>query len=280
MKEARTSYEKPKVDPSEPSVATRSRPARLLRRFGPLTLLLLAVVTAYGLGLNRYITLAAIAAHREALKGFVGDHLFLAGFAYVAVYIAVVALSLPGAALLTVFGGFLFGWLIGPPLAVIGATIGGSIVFVIARSAVGDAVVRHGGAVVRKIAHGFADDAFSYLLFLRLVPLFPFFAVNIAAALINLKLRTFVLATVIGIIPGSVAYSMLGSGLDSIIDAQKAAYDGCVAAKGAQNCTLTFDAHAVITPRLVVAFVTLGIVSLIPLLIRHWKVRKAPGENG
>ena len=113
------------------------------------------------------------------------------------------ALSFPAAAILTIFSGFLFGWLPGTVFAMLGATGGATLLFLAARTAFGGFLRERVGGFAARLSDGFARDAFSYLLVLRLAPFIPFFVVNIAPALFNVRLRTFVLATVIGILPGA-----------------------------------------------------------------------------
>jgi uncharacterized membrane protein YdjX (TVP38/TMEM64 family) len=125
--------------------------------------------------------------------------------------------------------------------------------------------------MVKKVADGFAADAFSYLLFLRLVPAFPFFMVNVVAGLCRVSLRTFVLATAIGIIPASIVFALLGSGLDGVIDAQSANYRACVEASGKENCSLSLDARELISTELLLAFAGLGIIALLPIAAKRWR---------
>ena len=152
---------------------------------------------------------------------------------------AAVALSLPGGLILTATGGLLFGWLVGGLAAVVGATIGATILFLIARTALGEALSERAGAWLAKLREGFKEDALSYLLFLRLVPAFPFWFVNIAPAILGVPLRTYVIGTFFGIIPATFAFASAGAGLDSVIVAAKAEYAACVARRGAEACKLT-----------------------------------------
>lgn len=249
------------------------------RRWGPLVVLVVVAAVAYATGVYEYLSLATIADHRDALQGFVSRHWLAAIAGYGLVYIATVALSIPGAALLTVLGGFLFGWLVTGLLVVAAATVGATLVFLIARTSLGDVLARRAGPRLNALAKGFRDDAFSYLLFLRLVPLFPFWLVNIAPALFNVPLVTFVTATLLGIVPGTFAFAFLGAGLDSIIAEQKAAFEACVAA-GRGDCEMTFEAGALLTTELVIAFVALGLVALIPVVIRRVRARRGRSTAG
>ena len=258
------------TDPAQ----TDSQTTSPLRRWGPLALLLAGIVAVYASGAHKFLSLSEVAEHRDSLKQFVDQNSMLAVGGYVLVYIATVALSLPGAALLTILGGFLFGPIIAGTATVVAATIGATAIFLIARTSIGDALVRKAGKWAQALADGFCEDAFNYLLFLRLVPLFPFWLVNIAPALFNVRLSTFAIATFLGIIPGTFAFSIVGSGLDSIIEAQKTANQQCIAANGAGQCPFTLDAGALITPQLIAGFVALGIVALIPVILKRLKARK------
>ena len=245
----------------------------LLRRYAPVALLAAAMAGAWALGLHKYLTLASIAEHREQLKALVESNLLLALLAYSGIYIVVVALSLPGAGVLSIFGGLLFGWAISAPVTIVAATIGAVIVFEVVKTSLGAVIAEKAGPFVARLSGGFRDDAFNYLLFLRLVPAFPFFAVNAVAGLAGISRKTFTLATLIGIIPGSFAFAYLGRGLDSLIDGQTAIYKACVA-KGDLGCMLHLSPGALVTREILIAFAALGIVALIPVILKRLK-RKA-----
>src|SRR5215831_2983325 len=158
--------------------AGRERP--WLRRLAPVAVVVLVMAVVFAMGWHRFLSLETLVRHRAAIDGFVTARYGLAIAAFVAIYIAAVALSIPGASILTITGGVLFGWLIGGCAALFAATIGATIVFLIARGACGEAILRRAGPLACKLAQGFRDDAFNYLLFLRLVPVFPFWLVNLA----------------------------------------------------------------------------------------------------
>jgi uncharacterized membrane protein YdjX (TVP38/TMEM64 family) len=197
--------------------------------------------------------------------------------AFVAIYAAVVALSLPGGAVMTVAGGFLFGWLWGGIAAIIAATLGATAVFLIARSTLGEALAERAGPWLDRLRKGLQEDAFSYLLFLRLVPIFPFWLVNLAPALVGVRLRTYILATLIGIIPGTFAFAIAGRGLDSLVEAQQVAHESCLAkigTNGQDSCPFVLDPKALLTPELIAGLVALGLIALLPLLIK--RLRRTP----
>ncbi len=256
-----------------------ARPA--WRRLLPPALLALAMAGAYAAGLQRYLDLDAILQHRAGLKQLVEAHGLAALALYGLAYAASVALSIPGAALLTLLGGFLFGGLLGGGVTVIAATAGALVVFVVARSAFGESLQRKAGPALGRILDGFKQDAASYMLFLRLVPAFPFWLVNLAAPLGGVPLRTFIWTTLVGIIPGTLAFSLAGAGLDSVAAAQEQARTACLAA-GRGDCGGGLDLKAILTPELLVAFALLGCVALLPAIWRRIsKRRKAyPGGDG
>jgi len=142
----------------------------------------------------------------------------------------------------------------------------------VARSALGEPLLKRAGPRAVKLAEGFREDALSYLVFLRLVPAFPFFLVNLVPAFAGVRLGTFVLATALGVIPGAVAYAFAGTGLDSVIAAQKNAYDACIAA-GRAGCHLAFDAKDILTPELIGALIALGLLALLPVVVKRLRRR-------
>ncbi|MBI1869162.1 MAG: TVP38/TMEM64 family protein [Methylocystis sp.] len=225
-----------------------------IARWLPLAALAALAIVAVALGLGRYLTLDALREHRQVLQAFVRDNAAAAAFSYVGAYIVVVALSLPGGAAMTVTGGFLFGVALGGPLAVVGATAGATALFLAARSVFGDMLRRRAGPFLRKMENGFRENAFNYLLFLRLVPVFPFWAVNLAPALLGVEFVPFFGATAIGIIPVTFIYAAFGAGLGRIFDTGGDIRLGDV-----------------FSPTLIGALVGLGLLALLPIALRKWK---------
>ncbi len=170
-------------------------------------------------GAAELLSLDALGRHRAALSGFVADNALLAGLGYVALYAVAVALSVPGAVILTLAGGFLFGAAWGTALAVTGATIGATGVFLFAGLIFGPNALDRFGAPAQRLAEAIRRNAASYLLVLRLVPLFPFFLVNLVPAFVGVRLPVYVLTTFFGIIPGTAVFSLTGAGLGNILDA-------------------------------------------------------------
>ena len=178
--------------------------------------------------LGDLLSLETLARHREALAAHVARHAALAAATFVVIYVAVVAFSLPGATVMTLAGGFLFGAVSGTALTVVAATTGATLVFLFARRIFGaDALDRLGPRAAR-LAAGIRREAASYLLVLRLVPLFPFVLVNLVPAFAGVRLPVFVLTTLFGILPGSAVYSLAGAGLGDVLEAGGAVELGSV----------------------------------------------------
>lgn len=243
-----------------------------LRRFAPVAVIVLAMVAVFATGAHRHLSLDTLVRHRMAIDAFISEHTVAAVVAFVAIYITVVALSIPGAVILTISGGILFGTLIGGLANAVAGTIGAAIVFLVARSACGENLVRRAGPLACKLADGFRADAFSYLLFLRLVPAFPFFLVNLAPALVGVKLSTFLAATAIGILPATFAFTFFGSGLDSVIEGQERIYRACVSS-GRTDCTVQFDLGMIATPQLLASLAALGAIALVPVIVKRYRAR-------
>lgn len=264
--------------PADQELAADKPPGRgrlSWRRWLPVIIVLALVAAVLLSDWRSALSLETLVRHRMAIEAFLAEHR-LAGLAiYILLYIVVVALSVPGAVWLTIAGGFLFGAVVGTVATVVSATIGATIIFLIAQSAIGETLLRRAGPRAGKVAEGIRADAFHYLLFLRLVPAFPFFLINLAAALVAVRPTTFVAATMIGIIPGTVAFTLAGAGLDSVIAAQAASLEDCMAA-GRSDCTVDFDPAQVLTPQLLAALVALGIVALIPVAVRRWRAARRP----
>jgi uncharacterized membrane protein YdjX (TVP38/TMEM64 family) len=249
-----------------------------LRRLWPLLLLVAIGGFVFAMGWHRYLTLEHLANHRYVLRSYIDSNYALSLACFVALYAVTIALSLPGGAVLTIAGGFLFGWLVGGLSSVIGATAGATVVYLIAKSTLRDVLVTRAGPRLARFAGGFREDAFSYLLFLRLVPVFPFWLVNLAPGLLGVPFMTYVLTTFLGIIPGTFAFSLAGAGLDSVIEAQQAAYQSCLAKAGEggqESCTFGLEPSALLTPELIAGLVALGLVSLIPVAVKWLRRREA-----
>ena len=249
-----------------------------VRRWLPLVALVALMALVFAMGWHKYLSFKTIGINYDVLKTFIAEHFPAALALYSLIYIAVVALSLPGGLIMTLAGGLLFGWQIGAPATVVAATIGATLVFLIAKTSFGEALAAKAGPWLAKLREGFQDNALSYLLFLRLVPAFPFVVVNLAPALLGVPLRTYVLGTFLGIIPGTTAFSVAGAGLGSVVEAQNKIYQSCLASNPSNAdaaCPYTIDTSALVTKELLVAFALLGVVALIPIALKKLRGRHA-----
>jgi len=215
-----------------------------------------AIVLFFVFDLGRFLTLAALKANHQALIELYQTHGLLTVAAFMAIYIVQTALSLPGAAILSLAAGALFGAVAGTVYAVVAATIGATLAFLVTRYLLREAVLGRFGARLEGINRELADRGFNYLLFLRLVPVFPFFLINLAAGLTRLPLRTFVLATLVGIIPGGFVYVNAGASLATVD-----------------------SLAAVASPRVLGSFVLLGLFALVPVFYGRWKCRAKGGNQ-
>lgn len=236
--------------------ATRAR----AWRYAPIAVILAGLVFGYAMGWHDYFSLAFLAERRGDLNDYVAQHYLLALVAFFVIYVLAVAFSFPVASALTIFGGFLFGWLVAGATVAVAATLGASLLFLAARSAFGGFLTQRIGGRAAGLAAGFEKDAFSYLLVLRLAPVFPFFVMNIAPALFNISLRAYVAATFLGILPGTFAYAWLGQGIGSVLDAAK-------------QSGLAPSAADLVTPQITFAFAALALVAAIPTVVRKIRSR-------
>ena len=199
------------------------KPASALKRFLPIGILVAGLIAFFAFGLNDYVSLEVLKENRQSLLDYVAQNAALASIVFLVVYAVAVAFSLPGGAIMTIVGGFMFGIVWGASLVVVGATIGATCVFLAAKTALGDTLRQKAGPWMAKLEAGFQENATSYLITLRLVPLAPFWLVNLAPAFFGVRLWTFVITTFFGIIPGTVVYISVGNGLGATFDAARRA---------------------------------------------------------
>ena len=187
-----------------------------LLRLIPVAILVIGFGAILAFDLHNYLRLSALQQHHADLVAWRQDNGIVAVLAYIGIYALVTALSIPGAVVLSIAGGLLFGLLVGVIAVVVGATLGAIGVFMAVRFGVGEGITKSAHSSIKKMEAGFRHNAFSYLLLLRLIPIFPFFLVNIVPGLFGIPLSTFALTTFIGIIPGAFAYVSVGNGLGAV----------------------------------------------------------------
>lgn len=211
-----------------------------------------AIGLFFFLDLGRYLSLEALKANRDHLLAFTEANYPTAVVLFILLYVAVAGLSLPGATILTLAGGFLFDVVPAVLYVNIGATTGATLAFLAARYVLRDWVERKFGAWLEPLQQGFARNAFTYLLTLRLIPLFPFFVVNLVSGLTRVHVGTYVAATALGIVPGSFVYAYAGRQLGAINSLKEIA-----------------------SPQVLGAFVLLGAFALAPILYKKLSTRSA-----
>jgi uncharacterized membrane protein YdjX (TVP38/TMEM64 family) len=227
---------------------------RAFRRFLPLIVLAAAFAAIWWTGLLDRLNWATLARNQAILTSWVHAQPILAGAAYVALYAVATALSVPQGALLTITGGLLFGTLIATALTVVGATAGAIVLFLAARSAFGESLTRRGGPAMARLRDALRRDGFSYLLAIRLLPLFPFWLVNLAASVCGMRLGPFALATLIGIIPATFVFASIGAGVGGIL-----------AAGGTPNLSV------IVSLPVLGPLIGLAVLSLAPVAWKRWK---------
>lgn len=206
--------------------------------------------------LHHQLTEQTLRDHRTMLLGWVERWPVLAPVVFAAVYAFAVLFIPPSGTVMTAMAGFLFGSVLGSVVAVVGATTGATFVFLTARFLAGNIVRRKVAPAVRFMQTGFRHHAFSYMLMLRLLPLFPFWLVNLATAFLHVPLRTFIFATFLGIIPVTVVFAMFGAGLGAVLD---------------RNQPISLD--GVLTPQILAGLLALAVLALLPVFYRRRKMQ-------
>jgi uncharacterized membrane protein YdjX (TVP38/TMEM64 family) len=224
----------------------------------PLLILATLLAAGYAAGLQHEVSWAGLGDRQAALRAWIAAHPVLAQAAYVAAYAAVVAVSFPAGSLLTAAGGLLFGRIVGTTLAVTGATLGAVLLFLAARSALGALLSRWAGPFLDRLRPGITRHGFSYVLAMRLLPVVPFWLINLASPLLGMKLAPFTVATLLGIIPATFVIASVGAGI------------GDVLARGERP-----DLSVLFSPPVLLPLLALAVLSLLPVAWRHWKGDRA-----
>ena len=232
------------------------------RRLWPLALIVLVAALAYALGLHRWLSFDSLAANRATLAGFVAGSPLGAALLYLGAYVVVVGFSLPGGAVMTLAGGFLFGPWAGAALAVVGATLGASALFLAARYALAETLARRAGPLLGRVRDELRRDGFWYLLSLRLIPVVPFWLANLAPALAGMPFPAYAAATFLGIIPGTAVFAGIGAGLGQILDA------------GGRP-----DLSVVFSPGVLLPLLGLAALSLLGVVGKRWLQKRRGGAS-
>jgi uncharacterized membrane protein YdjX (TVP38/TMEM64 family) len=223
---------------------------------GALLGLLLGGGVAVALGFDPDVVLALVREHHYWLLGFVAGAPIAASLLFMTIYALAVAISVPGIALLTVVGGYLFGWIEGSVYVLIATTLAATAVFMLARSAIGEPLrVRAGPSLVR-FADAFRSNALGYVFVLHLVPIFPYAMVIGIPAACGVRVRTFLISAFLGLLPGTLLLAHLGSGLGELLRAG-----------------LPIGIGSLLRPELVLPLAGLAVLALLPVAYRSWQAR-------
>ena len=239
---------------NQPETNKSNNSSSLIKRLVPLGVIAALLLVGYFSGVHTYLSPDTLAENKATLDAFVKDNFVLAMGTYLIIYIIAVSISFPGASFLTIAGGAIFGWLIGGTLTIFGATIGASIIFLVAKTSLGDFLAEKAGPRMSKLREGFQKDAFNYLLTLRLAPVVPFWITNLAPAFFGMDLGRYALATFLGIIPGTYAYSFIG-----------------------EQVGTSFEKESNIVTNVTLGLAALAIASVIPLIVKYIRNRKNQG---
>lgn len=227
-----------------------------LKKILPVLFIAIFSVSAFLLDLDSYFSFEALKLHYQEIENFINTNLVLSIFIFSLMYITVVALSMPVATFMTIFGGLIFGQILGTILVVFSATLGACIFFLTAKIASSELINNTKQSLIKKMQKGFQENAFFYLLTLRLMPIFPFVAVNLGAAVFQIHLKVFFLGTLIGIIPGSFVYVSIGVALRKVIQKPD------------------FSPSIILDPQILIALLGLGVLALLPVIYKHVKAKR------
>lgn len=229
-----------------------------LKRYLPLMMIIVFIIIAYFSGLTDSVTLENWSKTEKPIKEFIKEHPYTSPFLFILAYMLYAASSLPGSFILSIIAGVLFPQPLSTLYVVIGATMGASLLFFAARSAARDYFQELSRPLLQKMKQGFQQDSANYMLFLRLVPIFPFFIVNIAPAILGVPYFTFLWTTFLGIIPASFVFTQAGQGLMMILAKMEGE---------------PFSIKTIFNTQVNIALISLALLSLLPILLKKWRRR-------
>ena len=223
----------------------------------PFLILIIAGLIVYFSGLTHYISIDTLRTYHQQITDYTATHPFLTPLLFISAYVTVAVLSLPLSIYLTLLAGYLFRQPYAVIYVVIGATLGACLIFLAARYAFRDFFKQQAGPYLIRFEKGFKENAVSYMLFLRLIPLFPYWIVNLAPAFLGIPFTTFLWTTALGIIPVAFAFTQIGRGMGHILDMHQ-----------------EFTLKQIINSDVILALITLGFIALVPIIFKRWKKRK------
>ena len=222
-----------------------------IKKYIPIAVLVSGLGLAIFFDVHKLLSFEVIGENYGILKEYIETRYIISLLLFALTYILAVAFSIPGASIFSLLFGALLGTFVAGTLIVFSATIGATLIFLAARYAFQDTLREKAGPWLTKMQKGFNDNAVSYLLFLRLVPAFPFFIVNLVPAFLDVNLRVYIATTFLGIIPGTFVYASIGSGIGYIIEQGK-----------------TPDLSVLSSPQVLLPLAALGLLALIPIVYK------------
>ena len=267
----------PSAESTPESPAARPTRMRRVLRWLPLLLLVGASLAVLVSGASHLLSLDRLLESRAWLIAWVAEDRFRAMVVAYLVYVSAVVVSVPASLFLTMLCGFLFGIVPGALIALASATTGAAIVFTIGRGAAADLLLRRAGPRLAGLAAGFRADAFGYIAFLRLLPIFPFWMTNLAPAAFGVKRSTFVLATLVGLLPGVFIYASTGAAIEDVVLAHESAKAACLAADGL-DCENALTLRTLVTPKMVAGLGALAAFALLSVFLRRRFQRRSRAE--
>lgn len=231
------------------------------RRLLPILGLGAGLLAFFWLGLDRYLSVQALKENNELLSQLREKNYLISVLSFVGLYGVLISISVPVGVWMTLAGGFMFGTLAGGLFSLTGATLGAVVVFLIARYSLVDMLKIKFGPVIIKMEAGFSENQLSYMLVLRLVPLFPFWLVNLVPALLNVSPYTYIVGTFFGMIPGALVYASVGNGLGIVFDS------------GTEP-----DIEVIFSPHIFLPLIGLAVLALVPVIYK--KKRESKINNG
>ena len=260
---------------SGPSISERSRPSPAqpggsrLRRVAALLVVAAVVGLFFALRLDHLLSFERLIESRDILQTVVARHPATTLGAFAVAITVCAAFAIPGVLILTLAGGFLFGGGIAGGLSAAMVTTGGICLFLAARGMLHDFLASRAGNLGERMRRQFRQNALSYMLFLRLTPLVPFWLVTIVAALAGVTVRTFVWTTALGVLPMSFVIAFAGEHLDRLVAAGREAYDTCRAG-GRLDCRITLPLNEILSSSTLMLLAGAALLALTPLLAQTW----------
>jgi uncharacterized membrane protein YdjX (TVP38/TMEM64 family) len=230
---------------------------KYIKTYLPILIIIIGMAVIYFSGVYHYLSFEILRMYHKNLKSFVDMHPIAVPLIYCLTYIVSTALSVPGAIFLTLLGGYLFPQPFSTLYVIFSATCGATLIFLAASTALEETLRKKAGPFLKKMEKGFQENAASYILFLRFVPIFPFWLVNLAPAFFGVPLFTFVWTTFLGILPGTLVFTLAGAGLEQILENSQ-----------------PFTLDAIFNTQIKIALAILGITALIPVVLKKLKKQK------